>query len=166
MEPQPGDIILYPVTGQSNWISRLIGAAQLIIGIGKGYETYSHVAILAPNGRQYEAKWPRTGNFLIDDSRVFEVWSLGNLTDAQRRQVLMWCRCHVGEWYNMIGLLTGGLFGLPRTAVCSQFAGHAYESAGVSIHQEGLAILSPDAIPDFPEARMLRRYQPGSRRLL
>ena len=165
MEPRQGDIILYPVTGRSNWVSRLVGAAQLALGLGRGFEQYSHAALLDEDMRhQYEAKWPKTGRFMVDRSRVFEVWNVGEPTDAQRRIILASARTHVGEWYNMTGLLTGGLLGLPRTAVCSQFAGYAYAAAGIHINAEAQRILSPNAIASRRGARMVRRYTPTDRR--
>lgn len=165
MDPMPGDIILYPVTPRSALTSRLIAAGELLIGAGRGMESYSHAAILAEDMRhQFEAKWPKTGRFRIDSSRIYEVWNVGNPSDSQRIRILDYCLDHEGEWYNMIGLLTGGLLGLPRTAVCSQFAGYAYSAAQLKINPEGQRLLSPNAISDYPEARMVRRFFPPNHR--
>ena len=161
MIPQFGDLILYNVNGRSEFISRLVGAGQLILGIGHSREVYSHVAVMSDRkGYQFEAKVPRAGEFPIDDSREYEVWRIGDPTDAQRDDILRWCRKHAGDWYNLTGLLTDGLVALRRTYVCSQFGGRAYKAAGIRISSEGNRVLAPDAIPDAPGARCIARYAP------
>lgn len=161
MDPLPGDVILYPVTGQSGWTSRFVAAGELIIGVGHTFEQYSHVAILDEDPHyEFEAKFPKTGRFRVDTSRIYEIWNIGNPSSAQRARVLAWCRDHEDEWYNMLGLLTGGLLGLPRTAVCSQFVGKAYAAANIKFSAEGKHILSPNAIRDYKDATMIQRYVP------
>jgi hypothetical protein len=162
-QPRPADVILYPVSPRSGWTSRFVAAAELMVGAGRGLVGYSHAAILEEGGYQYEAKWPKTGCYHIDRSRPYEVWRIGSPTEDQRHRILAWCRTHEGEWYNMIGLLSGGFLGLPRTAVCSQFAGLAYAAAGIRIGKEGQRLLSPNAIADHPHARCIYRYTPGGK---
>lgn len=166
MMPRPGDVVLYPVSGRSGWTSRLVAAGELLLGAGRGLEQYSHAAILDVDGHQFEAKWPKTGRFKVDHSRPLEIWNVGNPSDSQRRDILNWCREHEGEWYNMIGLLSFGLLGLKRTAVCSQFVGLSYGAArpGIKIPFEGKRILSPNAIADFDRAHLVKRYERGTRR--
>lgn len=162
--PTPGDLILYPVSGRSAMTSRLVAAGELLLGAGRGLEQYSHVAVASESvGRQWEWKWPRAGEFRIDKSRPYEVWRLGNPSEKQRQKILYYCELARGEWYNMLGLLTFGLVGLPRTAVCSQGAARAYAFAGIKINAEGKPLVSPNAVADYPGARMLYRYEPGGR---
>lgn len=161
--PEPGDIILYPVTPRSGWTSAAVALGEW--GVHSGRRTdevfYSHATIKHTKvDHEYASQWPRSGQFRCDMLRVWEVWRLTSLTPVQRLAVLDWCRANMGEWYNMIGLLTGGLLGLPRTAVCSQFVGRAYAAAGVHIHAGGLKLLSPNAIADYPGARYLGRHVP------
>lgn len=162
IDPQPGDFILYPCDPRSALSSRFVGAGELLVGLGGNEkQMYSHAAILAytPN-HQFEAKFPLTGLFKIDDSRVYEIWRVGNPTDKQRAQILRWCMDHQGDLYNLIGVLTCGLIELPGTYYCSQFGCLAYASAGL---HPGDLIMSPNSIPEYPGARMIRRYRPEAR---
>lgn len=163
MPPRPGDVILYPITPRSGWTSRFVGAAELAVGVGQGAVQYSHAAIMSEKtGWQYEAKWPRVGHYPIDARRIAEVWNLGHPTHDQRVQILAYCREHEGDWYNMLGLLTGGLLGLPRTEVCSQLVGDAYATARppIRIGKEGQRLLSPNALRDLSTATYLGRFMP------
>jgi hypothetical protein len=164
MDPKPGDVNLYPVTPGSGWTSEAVAIGEWAAGAGRpnAVEFYSHATIRSTvNGYQFEAKWPKTGHFQEDSKRVIEVWRIGEPTVEQRVAIIDWARKHEGEWYNMLGLLTGGLLGLSHTAVCSQFVGEAYAAAGIHIGKEGLKLLSPNAIADFHGARCIGRYVPG-----
>lgn len=158
-----GDVILYPVTPRSGWTSKFVAIMELLGSAGRGVEPYSHAAIYLNNGLQFEFKWPRSGVFPIDVSRMYEVWRVAELAPNQRDAIKEWCQDHEGEWYNMIGLLSGGLLGLKHTAVCSQGVGQAYaEAAHIHISAEGERLLSPNAIADYPGAKMLARYVPNN----
>ena len=159
IEPLPGDVILYPCDPRSAFSSRFVGAGELLIGMGgAGEEEYSHAAILSNTpGYEYEATFPFTGLFKIDTSRVYEVWRLGEITLNQRAVILRWCRTHLGDFYNLIGVLTCGLIELPGTYYCSQFACKAYDAAGL---HPGDLIMSPNSIPLYPNARMIHRVHP------
>lgn len=161
MRPKPGDLILYPVNGRSGWASKFVAVFEIILGAGHDFEQYSHVAIVGEQeGTQWEWKWPRSGCFPVDASRAYEVWRVGDPSPSQRRRILEYCSQHSGEVYNLIGLLTFGLLGLPRTAVCSQGAGRAYKNAHIMIGKEGKPLLSPNAIPDYKGAEMVVRVKP------
>ncbi len=162
IDAQPGDFILYPCDPRSAFSSRFVGAGELLVGLGgRGKQMYSHAAILSfTSGWQYEAKFPFTGRFKIDTSRVYEVWRIGDPTEKQRLQIVRWCRQHEGDCYNLIGVLTAGLIELPGTYYCSQFACLAYVSAGL---HPGDLIMSPNSIPQYPGARMIHRYVPEKR---
>ncbi len=162
MKIRQGDVIMYPVTGRSGLTSKLVAIGELLFGAGHGFEQYSHVAIASKRpGYQWEWKWPWSGEYHIDKNRPYEVWRIGNPTEEQREKILEYCARHRGEWYNMIGLLTFGLLGLKRTAVCSQGAGRAYAHAGIRIGAEGKPLLSPNAIADKHVSRMMDRVEPG-----
>ena len=160
---KPADWILYTVTGQSELISRAVAAAQLLLGIGHGREVYSHVALVSERPEwQYESKFPFPGHFPVDISRPYEIWRIGDPSDTQRLRALEWCHRHIGIRfpYNLSGLLTDGLVAARRSYVCSQYAAAAWHSAGVKVSPEGNRILAPDVIPDFPGARLIKRYEP------
>lgn len=158
LKPLPADWILYPGYGKSALSSRLVVAMEVIIGVGKGLEQYSHAAGVAEvEGWQYEAKVPRTGCFPIDTQRIYEIWRVGNPTFEQRLEILKWLKDHEGCWYNFTGLLTADRIRLPNTFYCSQYMGLAYKHVGI---KAGDAILTPDSIPDTPGAVMIKRVIP------
>ena len=158
-EPLPGDVILYPAGPKSALSSRLIVAGEIIAGLGDGMKQYSHAAVLSSTtGYQYEAKFPFTGRFPIDTSRPYEIWRLGDLTGEERTKILRWCRAHEGHLYNLIGVLTLGKINLPGTYYCSQFACLAYNAAG---KHPGDLILSPDSLPQYPNAKMVYAAREG-----
>lgn len=151
----PGDVILYPATGRSALSSRLVIAGEIIAGMGAGIEEYSHAAIVASTpGCQFEATFPFTCRSAIDVSRPYEIWRLGEPTQEQRRKILSWCGTHLGDLYNLTGVLSFGYINLPNTYYCSQFACLAYAAADL---HPGDRIMSPDSIPLYPGARMIDR---------
>lgn len=152
MSPKPGDVVLYPVSGKSSLSSRIIAAGELLAGFGNGMEQYSHASILDVDGWQFEAYFPRTRYSKIDQNRRYEIWRLGNPTDSERTRILGWCKAHVGDLYNLTGVLTANLIRIPGTYYCSQFAGLAYAAIGKKI---GDKIISPDSVADYPFARKL-----------
>ena len=162
-EPQAADFILYPCDPRSAFSSRFVGAGELLVGLGGRGETtqYSHAAIKAVNpGYQYEAKFPLTGHFKIDTSRIYEVWRIGNPTDAQRAGILKWCKDHEHRPYDVLGVLTGGRLSIPGTYYCSRYGCLAYASQGL---HPGDLIMSPNSIPMYPKARMIYRFTPEDR---
>lgn len=159
-EPRAGDIVLYTVSGRSEFSSRVVAAGELLAGMGRGAVQFSHAAVLDHGGFQYEAKWPKTGRYPVDIARPYEIWRIEGMTQIQRHEVLMWCARHVGEWYDIVELLTFGLIQHRNRSVCSQFVDRAFRRAGVRLGREGQALLSPDAIADDPRARLIYRYTP------
>ncbi len=161
MDPMPGDLIAYPITPHSALISKLVGVAQMMRGIGRGEVMYSHVAGQAKHPlEQYEAKWPHADLYPIDRTRTREVWRVGHPTDAQRARAIAWWEDHRGDHYNMLGLLTAGFLGLPHEEVCSQFYADGWHAAGVHFKAEGQRIVAPNVLVDHPEARLIARYVP------
>lgn len=154
--PQAGDIVLYSANGNSALSSRLVAAGEILAGFGRGLEQYSHAAILSDDPqRHYEATFPRTVYSMIDTSREYEIWRIGDPSPAQRRRIIAWCRENIGRWYNLIGVLTADRIRLPGTYYCSQFAGYAYAAAHIKV---GDSIMSPDSIPDTPGAKLVWRH--------
>jgi hypothetical protein len=156
--PLPGDAILYPAGPRSELTARIVAAGEELAGMGKGFEGYSHAAIMAQEqGWQWEAKFPLTGRYLIDTSRVYEVWRLGNPTPDQRLKALKWCRQNKNRLYDLLGVLTFGRLRMPGTFYCSEFACMAYAAAGL---HPGDKIMSPNSLPEYPGAQMIYRYKP------
>lgn len=165
--PQTGDLIAYPVTPHSAWTSKVVGIAQMLRGLGKGDVMYSHVAAYGTRaGSQYEAKWPRANVYEIDHTRLYEVWRIGSPTPAQTAQAVAWWELHRGDRYNMLGLLTAGIFGLPHEEVCSQFYADGWHAGGVHFKSEGARIVAPNVLIDHPDARLIARYVPRVGRVL
>lgn len=158
----PGDAILYPVTPKSEFISRTVAAAQLLLGLGHGLEGFSHIAIKSDRpGYQWEAKVPWVGEYKIDTSRIYETWRICDLSDEQRIGILRECRARKGNLYNLTGLFTDGRIILPHTEVCSQLFDETYRGgAHVRMNREGGRMLAPDEVVDYPGARMLCRHKP------
>lgn len=148
-EVRPADIILYEATPLDSFITRAVGAAQLLLGIGRTSITYSHVAIAAwTRGFQHESKFPFSGRFPVDESRRYEVWRLRGIDDDKRKIILRDCQMHSGELYPLDTLLTAGLIVHRRMKVCSQWAAARCFRAGYDFKKEGLRIVAPDVMRD------------------
>jgi len=156
--PLLGDIVAYPVGPWSAWQSKVIAVGELVLAVGTEPIQYSHIGILSrwTEGRaDYEAQFPRVREFAIPPARPFDIFQLPGLTAGQRSTILAYCRSHLGEWYNLIGVLTAGLI-MPRNqAFCSEFAGQAYAAAGLLIPFEHERALFPDAVADWPKAQKI-----------
>lgn len=161
--PRPGDLILYPFVDGGAFSSEAVAVGETLAGLGKGLERYSHAAIVADKeGYQYEAVFPKSGINPIDNTRVVEFWDIGQPNEAQRRCRLGWCRAHVGDFYDLPGVLTAGLVKIPGLYYCSRYACLAIESDGVT--KVGDSIMSPNSLPDYRGpggARMVGRWTPG-----
>ena len=167
MNPRAGDLIAYVVTPQSPWTSKAVAVMQIIRGLGKGDVIYSHVAAWAADrDQQYEQVWPRAGLNPIDFSRAFEVWRIGDPSPAQTALAVRWWKAHLDDRYNMIGLLTGGLLGLPHEEVCSQYYADGWHAAGVHFQAEGARIVAPNVLVDHEGARRIALYMPKVGRVI
>lgn len=159
-EGKPADLVLYTADGGDE-LSRVVGAAQLVLHAGHSKRLYSHVAMLAYTpGYQWEAKFPFVGRFPIDITRPYEVWQVPGLTHGQRLDILHEAQRHNGDLYNLLGLFTDGRLSWRHAEVCSQLAGICYAKGGVDFSKEGMRILAPDMIPDYPGIRMIYRHIP------
>ena len=155
----PGDIVLYPAGGKSALSSRLVAAGEILAGFGKGCVQYSHGAIMAQEpGFQWEEVFPRAVHSKVDLSRPFEIWRVPGITVAQRAVILDWCKAHKGAWYDILGVLCGGLIHVPGTYYCTRWDCVAYRVAGIGIGDE---IGSPDSIPDSYSIIKVCTWTPG-----
>lgn len=145
--PKPGDIVLYPVDGRSSLASKLVAIGELLWGKGRGPEQYSHVAILEDRDHTLEARWPKTGRYRLNKNRLYEIWRVDGISDAERQLVLHWAYLHSNEWYNL-GALFFGLFQSKHSEVCSTFVAHALEHAGV-VHRKFSKFTTPNQIRDI-----------------
>lgn len=163
MTPKPGDIILYLANDSSDGTNALssefVAEGETLVGLGKGLERYSHAAVVSEKeGYQFEAVWPKSGENPIDKSRTYEIWDIGQPNESQRRCRIGWCKAHMGDFYDLPGVLTAGIIKIPGLYYCSRFACLAIESDGVTV--VGDKIMSPNSLPDFPGAKLISRYVP------
>jgi uncharacterized protein YycO len=144
-ELELGDLVLYPVGPASRWLSRLVGWGQRAIGQAPTIKQYSHVAIVGPNTRNiYEAYWPfiRISPLDLKDTEIYRINGLGA---EQRTRMMAYCQSQVGKLYDMLAIVTFGMFQIGGTEVCSQLAYNAGLAAGVVLYPPE-ALESPDDI--------------------
>jgi hypothetical protein len=149
--PEPGlsDIILYDVDPHSGWASKAVAVGELIKDCGRGKVMYSHVAIFEKPGWQIEAKVPRVCRSRIEERRRPLILPIPGITHDQRLLMIATARAHIGDWYNMLGLLTAGVLGPIHQEVCSQLVDVSTRGAGIVIPRQGLKLLAPNPIADF-----------------
>jgi uncharacterized protein YycO len=133
MDVKPADIGLFRVTSDSGWFSKLIGWGQKWIGQAPTVVAYDHAVIFDTPTSITEAFWPRVRRRDFDPIGYegLEVYRVKNITPDAVSKVLAYATSHLGEWYNLTGILTFGLVQLGHTAVCSQFVWEAFTAAGI-----------------------------------
>ena len=140
-----GDAIFLKVAPSGNIVSRLIGAAQLALGLGKGDATeYSHVAIDMGDGTLVEAYFPRARRVAIGPRIAgcsVEWWGVLGASDAQRQLACEAAKDRVGEFYNILFL--PWKWTDKRLEYCSQLFNDCYEAAGIDLDDKD-EIVSPD----------------------
>ena len=149
----PGDCIAYFADGDEPFSSRMVGAVQLLCGIGKSKFQISHIAAWLCPGWQVEAKSPRLGAFPIDESRDYEIWRLQGFSPDVGRGIIDWyaARINRGDTYGWVSFLTGGLIQPKGQEVCSHAYGLAASSSGLVIPKpKWPKIWTPAAIADYP----------------
>lgn len=157
-EMQPADIIAFTAMG-GDGLSRVIGGAQVALGAGRSGHIYSHVTLKAfTPGFNHEAKFPLVGFYPIDITRDFDVWRLPKMTHAKADKIIHTAMAHHGDLYNLIGLFTAGRLAWRHSEVCSQYVGLCAASAGYHFRKEGLPILAPDPIFDYPGIRLVGHH--------
>jgi hypothetical protein len=134
---QPADIVLYRVTGSSNWLDKLIGWGQRIIHQAPSKATYCHVAIVGPDTAHiYEARWPRIQNSLFDLSTIektliVEVYRVKTMTPEQISGIMAAAHKRIGQRYDVLAILTFGILQIGPAAVCSQYVYECFLTANV-----------------------------------
>lgn len=148
MSANPGDLILFRITADSNWFEKLIGRAQQVMGQAPSRSSYNHVALVdAPGFTIIEAYWPRVRRRVFDPSvhSDVEIYRVKDITPEQVDRVLFYASQHIGEWYNVTAMLTLGFLQLGHTVVCSQFVWEAFTAIDISLC-EYRSLITPDEI--------------------
>lgn len=148
---QAGDILLFRVTPRSGWFGKLIGWGQRVMGQASTSVAYEHVALASSADSIIEAYWPRVRQRFFDPALYsnVEVYRLNNMTPLQVFRILAYATSHIGEWYNVSGLLTLGMVQLGHTVVCSQFVWQAFTAGGIVLCPYE-SLVSPDNIAASP----------------
>ncbi len=145
IDVQVGDFILYPVGPASRLLSKLVGWGQKLIGQAPSVKQYSHVAIVGPDASHIiEAYWPRIRVSPLDLKDV-EVYRIKNVTPDQVSKMIAYAKSQVGQWYDMLAIVTFGKFQIGGTEVCSQLAYNAGLAAGIVLYPPEI-LESPDDI--------------------
>lgn len=132
VELKSGDLLFYPVTPKSAWISKIIAIAEFLFKKGDSSIQYSHVSILDYGLlTELEAIWPKTRRHEIDFTRKPEVWRYKDITETQRILAVQWAYGHLGQRYD-IGQILFGWFDLRHAEICSTFVFKAFDFAGLS----------------------------------
>lgn len=161
LKPELADIILYSVSPRSDWSSKIIAIAQLILGRDKGLVEYSHVALYDRDGYQIESVFPRTIRSKVDTSRAYEIWGVHGATEDDRKKVMDWAYARIGELYDInyivVAILTLGIVRLriKGTEVCCTNVRDAWASAGH--HMKGDR---PDQIADNDNVFKKMEFKP------
>ena len=141
---QLGDFILFPVS-PSRWTSKLVGWGERLIGQDPSPKSYSHVAIVGPDlEHMYQAYWPKIQISPIS-LQGNEIYRIKGITSDQIKAMMLYCQSQVGQWYDMLAILTFGKFQIGGTEVCSQLAYNAGLAAGVVLYPPEI-LESPDDI--------------------
>lgn len=162
MTPEPGDIILFRVGAHPSLMGKLIDWGQKIINRDLHAIAYEHIVIVGWYGDIVEAYWPKVRSRIYSPVGTpnAEVYRVRGITQKQiAKGVLAYAYGHVGEWYNMTGLLTLGLIQLGHSVVCSQFVWKCftgfdymavgYEAAGITLCPSE-SFITPDDIAASP----------------
>src|SRR5579863_3393367 len=104
--PQPGDIVLYPITPKSPLINHLIGWVEILLGQRLPNCQYSHCAIVdLDTDYQIEAHFPKVRVSKIDPKRPKEIYRYQRITTNQRVQIIKSAYLRLGEYYDIVQLL-------------------------------------------------------------
>lgn len=155
VEMKPGDIILYGGSRHESLASRLVEAGEIIKTGDDSILQYSHVALWEGHQVQLEATWPRITRSRIDQSRTYDVLRYEGITDAERAKVMDAARRRLGEWYNLLYILTFGLWKIKNMEVCCTYAGDCYEEAGLD-----LRYATPNELKDDRCLKVIYRWRP------
>lgn len=156
---QPGDVLLFRATSSSNLLDRLICWGQRIIHAAPSDADYFHVGIVGNDVNHfYQAVWPKIANTVLDcttinKTTIIEVYRVKGITVGQVQAVMATAQSRVGEWYDVLAILTFGMIQLGHTAVCSQYVWQCFLNAGLVLCPFE-ALESPD---DIAASSLLQR---------
>lgn len=157
-QPRLGDIILYGGSRHEAMASRLIEAGELLVtGDDRGVQ-YSHVGLWESHQIQLESTWPRIRRSRIDMSRCFDILRYDGITEDQRRVIMSAAAQRLGEPYNLLYIVTGGLAyaKITGTEVCCLYAGDCY--AVGKIH---LRYATPNDLRYKSPLRVIQQWRPA-----
>jgi hypothetical protein len=148
---KPCDILLFRTTHRSTWADRLIVWGQKTFYHIPKNARYCHVALVSGDtSLLIEAVWPKVRVFPIDFSthkerEQIEVYRIKDLTDEQREKILACTYDQVGEWYDILLLLTGWI-DIKHAEICSTLVSKACHDANLDIpsKKESNKLVIPD----------------------
>ena len=119
---QPGDILAFRVGPSSGWLGKLVGWGQRVVGKAPTQSGYEHIALVDAPGSIVEGYWPRVRrrDFSPEGYPNVEVYRIKGITPDQAQKLVAEAHSHIGELYNVSGILTFGLVQLGHTVYCSQ----------------------------------------------
>ena len=161
---KPSDAIFYPVGPRSDWASKFVAIGEMLLRMGRDLRFWSHCSIVdVDTDHQLEAYWPRTRRSKIDMRRPFEVWRLKDETPAKRDVGIRWAYTHLGEWYNMLGLLFGWIGIHFHERYCSEFLRSINQAQGFEMPRDEKGYFSPNQAFDYYQKHgYLVYYNKGS----
>jgi uncharacterized protein YycO len=153
MSLKSGDIILYPVTQKSNLLDKVIGLVEKLTGPSTKYQ-YGHCAIYLKRGIQIEAFFPFCRVSHIKAKRPKQLFRYKGITNKQREQVIKNALDKVGQWYDVLQVLSFNMVILKHQNVCSTLVNEAYKAAGIVLSNKKNT--SPD---DLASNKKLKRIK-------
>ena len=147
---KPGDLLFYRVTPDSSLSCRVIAALELIRGEGKGPLQYSHVAILETDKDTIiEARWPRVRTAKVNwEDPDLELWR-HPMTTPTALAVLIAARSHIGDMYDIMGLIFGALDSKHRE-ICTTLVAKSFASMDITLGAGAGDILTPNELIRSP----------------
>ena len=135
---KPCDILLFRTTHRSTWTDRFIVWAQHTFYHIPPQARYCHVALVDKDtDLVLEAKWPKIKISTLEADTYkqrdqIEVYRVRGITDEQREKVLAWAHEHVGEYYDVLLLLTG-FIDAKHSEICSTYVSKSFRNASLEI---------------------------------
>ena len=153
---KPCDILLFRTTHRSSLQDRFIVWGQRILYHIPKQARYCHVALVDKDtDLVLEAKWPKIKISTLEADTYkqrdqIEVYRVRGITNKQIEKTLDWAHEHVGEYYDVLLLLTG-FIDMKHSEICSTYVSKAFKAAGLEIpyiHRENGLILPDDYYED------------------
>ncbi len=169
MDPLPGDIYMYGGSKHEGLSARIIDAGEILLTGDDSEIQYSHTSLHEARGLQCEAVWPVITRSKVDYSRTFKVLRYEGITYDQRMAIMDTARLRLGQWYDLVYIITFGLlrwstlvriltFGIiqpPPSEVCCLYIGDCYAAAGLQ-----LSSATPNDLEDDPHLTVIQKWSP------